>query len=506
MANKNVPVLVGVGQITSRWDGKAGPEGAPSYLSLASAAAQKAIQDSGGDQRLNAEIDTIAIVRTMADSVPSFSNVFGRCNNLPRGVANAIGANPTSAIYSSVGGQSPQSLVNEMATRIARGDSQVALIGGSEALGAMKSARRSSIELDWEANIDGEQEDRGLGAMMLNRSEIKHGMIAPAYFYALFETAYAHRVGHNRSDHLAAMSQLFAPFSKVASQNPFAQFRTARSAEFLSTVSGDNYHFADPYLKWHMAQDAVNMAAAVLMMSASKADDLGIDPARRVYLHGSGEAQDDFISERPVLDKSWAMQEALNRALDQSEKQVGDISLLDLYSCFPIAVFSSAEALGIDWKTDHRDLTLTGGLPFFGGPGNNYSLHGIASMVAALRKQPDAFGLVLANGGWMSKEAAGIYSCQPVLSHKETDPIAKPGDKVAYEAAPNDGTLETYTIAHDRNGPSHAIAFVRTKSGKRYIASSRDSSTLARLSGNDLLVGASVTAQSAAEVNTFQFV
>ena len=59
---------------------------------------------------------------------------------------------------------------------------------------------------------------------------------------------------------------------------------------------------------------------------------------------------------------------------------------------------------------DPRGLTLTGGLPYFGGPGNSYSLHGIAETVAAMRDKPGAFGLVGANGGVMSKYSVGVYS------------------------------------------------------------------------------------------------
>ena len=502
--DKRTPVLVGVGQTVSHWDGTSGPDGAPSYLSLAAQAAKNALRDTGAASVLAAEIDTIAMVRTMADSIPSFDQVFGRCQNLPRGVAKEIGADPRDAIYASVGGQSPQSLINEMASAIYQGERDVVLIGGSEALGAMKAAKRAGISLDWNAEIDGTLEDRGLGSLLLNRAEIKHGLVVPAYFYALFETAYAHDQGHSCSAHRRAMSALFAPFSETASNNPYAQFKAARTTDFLATPSKENYAFADPYLKWHMAQDAVNMAAAVVMMSSEKADALGIDPAKRVYLHGSGEAQDDYISSRPDLTGSWAMRTALGRALEQAEKDSADLSVLDLYSCFPIAVFSSTAALGIDWETDKRGFTQTGGLPFFGGPGNNYSLHGIASTVERLRGDPGAFGLVLANGGWMSKEAAGIYSTAPCREFTIVEEAAQPTAQIALDMEPAGGVLETYTRVHGRSGPSKAIAFGRTDTGKRFIAVSRDAETLTHLGRDELAIGAPMSVTSEAEVNTFK--
>lgn len=505
MSKERVPVLVGVGQSVSHWDGKSGAKGAPSYLSLAVEAARRALSDTGAADKIGAEIDTVAIVRSMADSIPSSSHVFGTCNNMPRGVANAIGAAPRNAIYSSVGGQSPQSLINEMANRIYQGESDVVLVGGSEANGAMKTAKRAGIALDWAQEVDGDIEDRGLGAMLLSRPEIKHGIVVPAYFYALFETAYAHRMGHSRAEHARAMSELFAPFSEVAAANPNAQFRTARSVDFLATPSKENYPFAAPYLKWHMAQDAVNMAAAVLMMSSAKADELGIDPAKRVYLHGGAVAQDDMISERVRLDGSWAMQTAIDAALEQAEKTAEEISHFDLYSCFPIAVFSSTEALGIDWRTDKRALTQTGGLPFFGGPGNNYSLHGVASMVDRLRSESGTYGLVLANGGWMSKDTVGVYSTEPCTEFKLTKDMGSPTSKVELHAGPDSGKLETYTVVYGRDGPGQAIAFGRTEDGRRFIASSREESVLSALLGDELRVGAELGVTSEAEVNTFHF-
>ena len=198
------------------------------------------------------------------------------------------------------------------------------------------------------------------------------------------------------------------------------------------------------------------------------------------------------------------MRTALGRALEQAEKGSADISVLDLYSCFPIAVFSSTAALGIDWKTDKRRFTQTGGLPFFGGPGNNYSLHGIASTAERLRGDPGAFGLVLANGGWMSKEAAGIYSTAPCREFTIAQAAAQPTTQIALDMEPGGGVLETYTRVHGRSGPSHAIAFGRTDAGKRFIAVSRDAETLAHLGRDELAIGAPMSVTSEAEVNTFK--
>src|SRR4029450_1911402 len=53
------------------------------------------------------------------------------------------------------------------------------------------------------------------------------------------------------------------------------------------------------------------------------------------------------------------------------------------------------------------------GLPWFGGPGNDYSTHAIATLMDRLRAEPGSFGLVHALGWVLTKHALGIYSTEP---------------------------------------------------------------------------------------------
>lgn len=502
MSKGAMPVLVGVGQVTDHWDGTAGPEGAPSPKSLCVDASKLALQDAGIDA---SEIDTLAVVRIFEDSVPGDRHPHGHNTNLPGTIAREIGAQPARAIYAAVGGQSPQQLANEMANRIHSGEIECALVTGSEANKTSKAARKHGVEIDW---TDGDAlpvEDRGMGEMLLSRPEIKHGIIAPAYFYALFENAMAARDGQTRSERRAEMSALFAKFAAVAANNPHAQFDTKDfDAAFLATPSKANYPFADPFLKWHIAQDAVNQGGAFLIMSEEKADALGIAAEKRIYLHGGGEAGDDFISERPILDGSWAMQTAIARALDHAGMDADGIGAFDLYSCFPCAVFSSMAALGIDHHSDPRPLTLTGGLPFFGGPGNNYSMHGIVSMTEWLRAHAGQRGLVLANGGWMTKEAVGIWSTVRPQTFQPVDAIAKPTKKVTLAETTTRATVETYTVTYGRDGPMSGIIFARTEDGARVIAVAAPDA-MPRLLEEASPVGLPVAISSEDERNTFHF-
>ncbi|MEZ5946338.1 MAG: acetyl-CoA acetyltransferase [Hyphomonas sp.] len=504
MAKGDVPVLVGAGQSLSQWDGSTGPAGAPSPLSLMADASRAALADTGG-QNVAAAIDTLAVVRIFEDSIRNAPHPHGHNTNLPGTLARDIGATPSQLIYETVGGQSPQALVNELAARIFAGDIDCALISGSEANRASKGARRHGVEIDWADSSDAPYEDRGTGPMMLSREEIKHGLIAPAYFYALFENAFAAREGRTRSQHRRAMAELFQPFSAVAARNLWSQFPVEHSVDFLATPTRENYEYADPFLKWFIAQDAVNQGAAVLLMSETRANELGIAQNKRVYLHGAGEGSDDFISVRPRLDGSFAMDAAVSRALAQADKQAGDIRHLDLYSCFPCAVFSSTQSLGIDWKTDTRPLTLTGGLPFFGGPGNNYSLHGIAEMVAKLRGNPGDFGLVLANGGWMTKEAVGIYSTTAPAKFSPVEAYAKPTEQVTLCPDSCEAVLETFTVTHGKSGPEKGIIFARLADGRRALANA-SAAALPVLLEDASPVGRRVAITVADETGTFDFI
>jgi acetyl-CoA C-acetyltransferase len=301
------------------------------------------------------------------------------------------------------------------------------------------------------------------------------------------------------------MAELFQPFSAVAARNPYAQFPRELTRDFLETPSSENYEYADPFLKWFIAQDAVNQGAAIILMSSSKADALQIPESRRVYLHGTGEASDDHISLRPVLARSWAMDTAVSRALGQAGRTAADMDLIDLYSCFPCAVFSGAAALGLDWKAEPRPLTLTGGLPFFGGPGNNYSLHAVAEMIIRLRQQPGRFGFVLANGGWMTKEAAGVYASIRPGTFSPVEAAAKPAAQVTLASQACEAVLETFTVIHGRSGPERGIVFARLDDGRRILANHADPTTLAILRDDASPVGRRIQIETAQETGSFVF-
>lgn len=472
----NTPILVGVGQLTVHWDGSTAAN-APDPQGLRADAARAALADSGAAHALAASIDRVIAVRTMLDSVQDAPQPFGRCANPPATLAADLGLSPRDAIYSWVGGDQPQALVNESAEAIFAGQCRAVLIAGSEATAAMKTALKARQKLDWTRSADGAQDDRGLGPQLLNAYEVTNGLGAPTQTYPAYEHALRARFGNSRAQHRALMSDLWASFSDVAAANPHAQFPVARDAAFLSTESRENYMVADPYHKWDVAQDAVNQGAAVILTSVAEADRLGIDHAKRIFLHGYGQAKDRVTSERADFSRSVAMERALGRALESAGKTAAEISQFDLYSCFPVAVLLAAEALALDWRK--TPATVTGGLPFFGGAGNNYSMHAIVSMAENLRAAPDTFGLVLANGGFLSKEAVGIYSASP---RADWAPVSSADIQAAIDTAPApalvsascEAVVESFTVTYARGLPQRGYIIGRTDAGERVIARVRN--------------------------------
>ncbi|MET0378248.1 MAG: acetyl-CoA acetyltransferase, partial [Spongiibacteraceae bacterium] len=434
--NPNTPILIGVGQYNEKLDDA--NYQAMSPADLAAAAARLACEDAagfGGVEKLAGLIDAVAGVRLVADSVPPAARKmlvpFGSTNNFPRSVANRIGANPATAVYSPACGDEPQILVSEFCEKIFAGEVKMALVFGAEAASTQRNAQTQKQELDWNENVDGQLEDRNQKQILRTRHMAQHGMMMPVSTYPVFEQARRHRLGLTREDYAKIIGKLFARFSRVSADNPYSSSGPkAYSADEIGTTTERNRMISDPYTRLMVARDQVNQGAAVLLTSVGVAQELGIDENRWVFLHGYAGAHERAVLERADLGASPAMKLAYHTALDNAGIGINDISFIDIYSCFPIAVLCACDALGLDID-DPRGLTLTGGLPFFGGPGNNYSMHAIAEAATRVRSNPGKFALVGANGGFLSTHAVGVYSTTPVeWKNYDSAPLQEQIDKL----------------------------------------------------------------------------
>lgn len=504
----HTPILVGCGQVSQH---EPDPAKALSPLDLTAAACREAANDAGPGQKLLESLDTMALLRSFSDTSWRFASPFGGSKNPPKSLADRLGADQAPRkIYTHPGGNMPQWLVNRFSEMVTRGEVQAALICGGEALATQKAAQRAGLSLDWNEDPGGEPETWGVSTRGWNDMEDRHRMAGAIFAYPMIENAIRGAKGHSIPEHMLAMGRLFERFAKVAADNPLADRRDGFTAEQLATVNGQNPFIGFPYPKLMNANAFIDQSAAVILTSVARAKELGIPREKWVYLHGCADTYDHwFLSDRINYYTSPAMRIAAREAFEMAECDVDDIAFFDLYSCFPSAVEIACREMNIA-EDDPRGLTVTGGLPYFGGPGNNYVTHSIAEMMNRVREQPGAKGMVTANGNYVTKQAVGIYSTEP-----PANPF-RPKDPKTYQQEINDAKgprvtahasgaaeVETYTVIHDRKGPSFGILFGRLEDGSRFIANPpADPALLAEMEAKDYL-GAKGRVESKDGLNTF---
>jgi acetyl-CoA C-acetyltransferase len=450
-----LPVILGAGQamrpVPDDLDAAFGP------ADLAGEALDRAFADAGLQDRA---LDVCFGVRLFGDSGPTFPNPFGRSNNFPASVCAHAGASSKAYIYDFVGGQSPQTLVAEAAKLLMDGQAGTVAVVGAEAIANIKAAGRAGATPDWNETREEALEDRGLyppGPFIVSPQAISHGIAAPAQYYGLFETARRAAFGETKEAYAKRMASIWEGFARVAADNPFAHVRSAPTAHDIVTPGPGNPMINSPYTKAMVARDGVNLGAAVILTTYGCAKAMGRTDV--TFLHAHDECTEPTPMERERLDRA----EAQRRVLDSVGR---DADLYDLYSCFPVVPLEAQRILGLD---DGAVMTLTGGLPFFGGPGNNYSLHGIAEAHAAVRGT-DKTAVVYANGGLASKHAAGRYSGTPpgeVRLLKSESPA--PSVALASDPDPT-GRIVSYTVRYKRGEEADVVVVGETEHGARFLA------------------------------------
>ena len=475
------PILVGAGQFCERVD-EPGYEGL-SPVAIAARAGSRALADADADAggRLGATIDIVASTRTFAD-MGAAPAPFGTSDNFPRSIAARLGLDPRHAYWDGGGGNSPQRLVNLMFERLATSQSRAVLIAGGEATATLRHLQRTGGQASWAETVGGSVCDQGSSVEGIMTEElVTHGLSNVPAAYALLENARRRHLGTGRDEYARAMAEMFAPFTDVAAVNPYsAAATTAMSASELLAEGPRNRVIASPYPLSLVARDQGNQGAALVLTTAEHAHRVGVPEENWVYLHGHADLTERPMMDRPQLGAYPAAVAASRSALRDAGLDVADIDVFDFYSCFPIAVSAVAvDGLGLA-PDDPRGLTVSGGMPYFGGPGNNYSLHAIADMAHRLRTQPGSFGLLGANGGFLSKYSAGVYSTLPAIwtaaDHRAVQDDLDGAPAVARELRPDGpGVVETFTVIHTRGQPSAGVVIGRLiDNDARFIATTAD--------------------------------
>ena len=415
----------------------------------------------------------------------------------PRRLAEAVGARPRRLHYSGIGGTTPLTLAAAAAERVAAGEAEVCAVVGGEALATVRRMKKAGERPGW-SHRDPVKRPFPFEAPF-HPAEVAHEVFQAYTTFAMRDVARRARLGVAPEEHRSAIGGLFAPMTEVAAANPHAWFRQVRSAEELVAPTAENRMVAYPYTKLVTAFMDVDQAAAFVVASEEAADRLGISLDKRVHLRGWGSARDpDYVAEHPELWRSPAMEQALRSALARAGAGVDDVAHFDLYSCFASSVAFSLDALGVDASDGRAPFTVTGGLPYAGGPGSCYCVGSVAAMADVLVADPGALGMVTGVGMHLSKHAALVMSTAPGGLRPEP-PAPPPGEaRRIVDRVDGPAAIAAYTVHHGPDGsPTAAIAVCDVDDARCYAKA--DDPELLEAMETDELVGRTVTLQSTAE-------
>ena len=486
------PCLIGVGHRT--WHpADVGTEGAPEPLEMWVEVARQAADDAGAP----AALEQLGQLRVVYCQAWQYDDPPGR-------LADRLGAKPADAAYSGIGGTVPQVLVSGAARAIASGDLDLGLVVGAEALATRRRMSKEGRKPEW-SHPPAEQPSFPYDAPF-HPAEVAHSIFQAYLTFALFDNARRGHLGVGLEEYRKQIGASLSSMSAVAAANPEAWFPTPRSADEIIAVGPNNRMVAYPYTKLMTSIMDVDMAAAVLVASHEQADALGVPAEHRVYLRGSAYALDPvYVAERRELWRSPAMHATSRMALDAAGVSVDDVTHLDLYSCFGSSISFARDALGLGDDTG-RSVTVTGGLPYHGGPGSNYVTHSIAAMGERLREDPGSFGLVSGVGMHMTKHAYALWSTEPPADlgflvgagAGDAQPATDRDLEVApvVERASGRATVATYSVLHGGGGAAEWGALVcDLPDGSRCYGRLEEPESLASVE-RDELIGRPVTLET----------
>jgi acetyl-CoA C-acetyltransferase len=468
--------------------------------------------------RLRDRIDRVSVVNVMTRVGPAPATELAR----------RTGMTPGRCEVSTVGGNTPQWLVNRAASEITEGSLSATVIVGAEAIRSSRARRAAGLQRADVADLPADpvvgDDQPGVGP-----GELAIGLMAPVHVYPLFESIVAARSGHSATQQRKLIGDLFAPFTMVAAHHPTAWFPEVRSAAEIATPSPTNRIVAEPYTKLMTAFLGSDQGAALVVCSLAAAREAGVED-RAVFIWSGAEATDvRFPTARPDPGRSPALAAAGRALFEAASVGIDDVSLIDLYSCFPSAVELAADALGLA-TNDARGLTLTGGLPYFGGPGNNYTTHSIATITDRLREGRTAgsgsggsgsetagsgtagstrtptLGLATGLGWFITKHALGLYGTEPPPGGFRRGDTST--DQKAIDASANDVALEVdgpvaatviaATVIRDHDGAATgAPVIARLLDGRHVAAAPADAEVLSALSVTDVpgMVGTEIAVE-----------
>ena len=454
---KNRPVLVGIGSLQQ----KGSFEQLDEALILMEQATLEAIEDTNAPEIKN-YIDEIQIPKG-----------FWAYRDPGKWIAEKHGFAKAETSVTKIG-VLQQNLVNSACKKIIDGEIRASLIVGGEARFKMIQALKEGLPYEEMALTENPDNYVKAKEDLYVAEELDAlGMMAVGY-YAIIESAMRYKNQYSLKEHENFLGNFYERFSQIASKNPHAWNQKIYTAEEIKTPSNKNQRIAYPYNKLHNTSWNVNQASALILTSDEIADKLKIPFNKRVYPLVSSETNHMIgVIQRPDLTSPVGLKLATKYLIETAAKHNIKPSFYELYSCFPVAVQLFSEALNIP---ENIDKTITGGMPFAGGPLNNYMLHATAQMLMRIRKNNSEVGLITGVSGMMTKQALAIWGKNPAMDFESKD-VTKEAEELELpvpmsKLSSGEGKVIGCTTLYEQNASSKAVFYAEDTQGHRLVLTS----------------------------------
>ncbi len=376
-----------------------------------------------------------------------------------------------------------QNLINSACKKIINGDIRASLIVGGEArFKKIQALKEGLVFEEMELTVNPDQYVKAKEDLYVPEELDALGMMAVGY-YAIIESAMRYKNKRTLKQHEIFLADSYARFSEIAAQNPHAWSQKIFSSEEIQNPSAKNQRIAYPYNKLHNSSWNVNQASALILTSDEIANKLSIPSSQRVYPLISSETNHMIgVIQRPNLTHSVGLELAASFLLETAARNKISPSLYELYSCFPAAVQLFAESLNVP---ENIDKTITGGMPFAGGPLNNYMLHATVQMLIKIREHSNEIGLITGVSGMMTKQALAIWGKEPMMDFESRDVTAE-AEKLEIPVPMSNlkqgnAKIIGCTTLYEKINPIKAIFYAEDSQGHRLVLTSIDNKLITKV-------------------------
>ncbi len=472
MRGAQTPVLVGVGTTMQREDDVRRSREA---IDLMVDAVRKTARAHAAPELL-ASVQRIAVPRGRW----SYRNPAGM-------IATAIGAAGATTVLSNVG-VLQQTLITDTCNQIASGAIDVGLVVGGDAGYRIRRAQLAGEPVSERESLDEPDVEFKPGSELRHPAELRAGLRMPVGLYAICASAWRAGRGLGVDAHRDAMARMYARFTEIAADNPHAWGRERHPPSLIRDASDRNPMHAFPYARMHSSNWSVDQACALLFCSQARAEALGIGPEHWIHPLASTESNHMVpVSARAELGACPGAGITARAALSAGGLTPEQVDLVDFYSCFPFAVEVYAQESGFSTE---RDLSLTGGMAFAGGPYNNYALQATCRMAELMSAGAGQTGLVSSVSGIVTKQAFGLWSRAPgpdayVGIDLSQTVAAHTGTREVLEVFDGPGTVAGHTVLFDKTAPPKGVVVADIEHGRRTVAVTHDLGLVATMQAEE---------------------